>query len=233
MAQARMHAERHFVNRIGWLRAAVLGANDGIISTGALMVGVATASAQPKQVLVAGIAAVVAGAMSMAAGEFVSVSSQADTERADLWREKKEIQTDPKGETQELTDIYVERGVSPDLAEKVAQQLMSKDPLAAHARDELGISPVVVARPIQAGLTSAVTFTSGAAVPLLTALLAPHDIMGPAIAAACLVVLAILGVMGALAGGARILPAAVRVTFWGGLALAVTAGVGALVGQAV
>ncbi len=233
MAQARVHAEHHYVNRIGWLRAAVLGANDGIISTGALMVGVATASAGPQQVLVAGIAAVVAGAMSMAAGEFVSVSSQADTERADLRREKREIQTDPKGETQELAEIYVERGVSRDLAEQVACQLMRKDPLAAHARDELGISPVVVARPIQAGLTSAVTFTSGAAVPLLTALLVPHHMMAPAISAACLVVLALLGVLGALAGGARILPAAVRVTFWGGLALAVTAGVGMLVGQAV
>ncbi len=233
MAKARIHREHHFVNRIGWLRAAVLGANDGIISTGALMVGVASASTSPQQVLVAGIAAVVAGAMSMAAGEFVSVSSQADTERADLGREKQELRADPAGETQELADIYVARGVSPDLAEKVARQLMSKDPLAAHARDELGISPVVVARPIQAGVTSAITFTSGAAVPLATALLVPHDYLSPAITIACLVVLAILGVMGALAGGARIWPAALRVTFWGGVAMAVTAGVGTLVGHAI
>ncbi|MGQ3675530.1 VIT1/CCC1 transporter family protein [Xanthobacter sp. TB0139] len=233
MAHTRGHSEQHMVERIGWLRAAVLGANDGIISTASLMVGVASAADSADQVLVAGFAGLVAGAMSMAAGEFVSVSSQADTERADLEREKAELAQDPDHETRELTEIYVSRGLSPDLAHQVARQLMEKDALGAHARDELGISPEVMARPIQASVASALSFTVGAIVPVLTAAFAPHDIQAVTIVVVTLVLLGVLGALGAVAGGAAMLKPVVRVVFWGAVAMGVTAGIGALVGVAV
>ncbi len=233
MRALHRHREHHLVERIGWMRAAVLGANDGIVSTASLVVGVAAASAAKGDILLSAVAALVAGAMSMAAGEYVSVSSQADTEQADLAREKKELSADPAGEQDELAAIYVKRGLDQDLARHVAQELMNKDALAAHARDELGISKISEARPIQAALTSAASFTAGAALPVVAVLLAPSAYVVPVVAAASLVYLAILGVVGAKAGGAAILPATIRVTFWGALAMAVTAGIGMLIGKAV
>lgn len=227
------HPERHLVNRIGWLRAAVLGANDGIISTASLIVGVASASTLHSEVLVAGVAGMVAGAMSMAAGEYVSVSSQADTENADLMREREELELQPEFEKQELAEIYVGRGVEPGLARQVAEQLMAKDALGAHARDELGITEAVSARPVQAALTSAATFATGAALPLLTAILAPQTMIVWAVSAASLIFLALLGALGARAGGADILRPTVRVAFWGAFAMAITAAIGALVGKAI
>jgi VIT1/CCC1 family predicted Fe2+/Mn2+ transporter len=230
---SRLHAERHLVSRIGWLRAAVLGANDGIVSTASLIVGVAAASAARSDVLVAGIAGLVAGAMSMAAGEYVSVSSQSDTEQADLARERVELETKPAFEREELTQIYVKRGLQPDLARQVADQLMAKDELGAHAQDELSISEVTTARPVLAAMTSAATFAVGAALPLATVLVSPPAVLVPAVSGASLLFLALLGAIGARAGGANIPKAAIRVTFWGALAMALTAGIGALVGTAV
>lgn len=229
----RPHRESHLIARIGWLRAAVLGANDGIISTASLMLGVASAATTTGSVLLTGIAGLVAGAMSMAAGEYVSVSSQSDTERADLARERQELAADAVGEHEELARIYVARGLEPDLARTVAGQLMSHDALGAHLRDELGLSEVTSARPVQAALASALTFSVGAAAPLLLAVLAPPPLQVPAIAAGSLLALAILGAVGARAGGAPVLAPTLRVTVWGALAMAVTAGIGALVGAAV
>ena len=228
----RLHLERHLVSRIGWLRAAVLGANDGIVSTASLIVGVAAASQGRSEILVAGVAGLVAGAMSMAAGEYVSVSSQADTERADLAREKAELAAQPGLEVEELTAVYTKRGVAPDLARQVAAQMMAKDALGAHARDELGISEVTTARPIQAAVTSALTFSLGAVAPLITAIVVPATAVVASVSAASILFLALLGAVGARAGGAPVVKAVVRVTFWGAMALAVTAGVGALFGVA-
>ena len=228
---AAQHHEGHFVTRIGWLRAAVLGANDGIVSTGALIVGVAASHADKHAVLIAGLAGLVAGAMSMAAGEYVSVSSQADTEQADLAREKQELKDFPKEEHEELVQIYTKRGLDLKTAELVATELMAKDALGAHARDELGISEIAVARPIQAALTSAVTFSTGAALPLIAAWVTPPHLLAPVVAIVALVVLAGLGVLGARAGGASMLHGAIRVTFWSALAMAATAGIGALFGS--
>ncbi|RYE62021.1 MAG: VIT family protein [Oxalobacteraceae bacterium] len=227
------HTEKHLVERIGWLRAAVLGANDGIISVASLIAGVAAASTSPSEVLVAGLASTIAGAMSMAAGEYVSVSSQSDTERADLARERQELAIYPEIETEELAHIYVGRGVEPTLARQVAEQLMAKDALGAHARDELGISDAVAARPVQAALTSAATFASGAAVPLVTTLITPSHLLVPVVSGVSLLCLALLGALGARAGGAPVLKPTARVAFWGALAIAVTAGIGALVGKAI
>jgi VIT1/CCC1 family predicted Fe2+/Mn2+ transporter len=224
------HAEHHMVGRIGWLRAAVLGANDGILSTASLISGVAAADADHSSVLIAGIAGLVAGAMSMAAGEYVSVSSQADTENAELGRERQELKDDVEGERRELADIYVKRGVEPDLARKVAVQLMAKDALGAHARDELGISEITVARPVQAALTSAATFAAGASMPLFATLAAPAGWIIPVVTSVSLVTLAALGAIGARAGGANEWRAAARVAFWGAFAMALTAAIGALVG---
>ena len=224
------HLERHLVSRIGWLRAAVLGANDGIVSTASLIVGVAAAGAGRGDILVAGAAALAAGAMSMAAGEYVSVSSQSDTERADLAREAKELRDDPAFELAELTQIYVERGLTPALANEVAVQLMAKDPLAAHARDELHIVEAIAARPVQAAITSAATFAAGALLPLVVALSAPGSALIPSVVVASLVFLALLGALSARAGGAGLVRGLVRVLFWGALALGVTAGVGSLFG---
>ena len=229
----RSHTEGHMIQRIGWLRAAVLGANDGIISTASLIVGVAAAATAPGDVLVAGVAGLVAGSMSMAAGEYVSVSSQSDTENADLARERLELATSPAFETDELAQIYVERGLSPGLARQVAEELMKGDALAAHARDELGISEIVSARPVQAALTSAATFAVGAAFPIVVAVVAPAELLAPAVSAASVAFLALLGAVGARAGGAGMVKAAVRVAFWGALAMAATAAIGALVGRAV
>jgi VIT1/CCC1 family predicted Fe2+/Mn2+ transporter len=233
VTRLHVHPESHLVSRIGWLRAAVLGANDGIVSTASLIVGVAAAAAGRNEVLIAGVAGLVAGAMSMAAGEYVSVSSQSDTEQADLTRERKELDENVQFEHEELADIYVARGVEPDLARQVAQQLMAKDALAAHARDELGISEITTARPIQAALTSAATFSAGAALPLLAVLVAPGGLLVPAVSVASLLLLALLGAIGAKAGGANVLRATVRVTFWGALAMALTAGIGAAFGTVV
>ncbi len=230
---SRRHTERHLVSRIGWLRAAVMGANDGIVSTASLIVGVAAASAKPSDVLVAGVAGLVAGAMSMAAGEYVSVSSQADTEQADLARETAELESQPAVEREELAQLYVERGVAVDLARQVAGQLMAKDALGAHAREELGISEITTARPIQAAFTSAATFSVGAAMPLLMVVLSPAAWMAPLVSVASLLFLALLGAIGAQAGGAPVIRATLRVTFWGALAMALTAGIGMLVGTAV
>jgi VIT1/CCC1 family predicted Fe2+/Mn2+ transporter len=227
------HAEHHMIGRIGWLRAAVLGANDGILSTASLISGVAAADSSHQSVLIAGIAGLVAGAMSMAAGEYVSVSSQADTENAELGRESRELKDDPAGEREELAQIYAKRGVEIGLARKVADQLMAKDALGAHARDELGISEITTARPIQAALTSAATFASGAAMPLLAAVLAPAGTIIPVVTAASLVTLAVLGAVGAKAGGANMWRAALRVVFWGAFAMALTAGIGKLVGTSL
>jgi len=225
--------EAHFAHRIGWLRATVLGANDGIVSTASLIVGVASAEASRSTVLVAGMAGLVAGAMSMAAGEYVSVSSQADTERADLERERHELETDTDFEHRELAAIYERRGLEPKLAQEVATQLMAHDALAAHARDELGLSDVHSARPIQAAVSSAASFAIGAALPMGATLWAPESRLVPTVAGASLVFLATLGVIAAKAGGAGALRGAARVTFWGALAMALTAAVGSLFGVAV
>jgi VIT1/CCC1 family predicted Fe2+/Mn2+ transporter len=228
-----LHLERHRTDRIGWLRAAVLGANDGIVSTASLVVGVAAANAASSEILVAGVAGLVAGAMSMAAGEYVSVSSQSDTERADLDRERKELATDSEFEHEELAAVYVKRGLDAELAKQVAEQLMSHDALGAHARDELGISDWTTARPIQAALASAATFAVGAAMPLLTVLVTPGAALIPVVITTSILFLALLGGFGAHAGGAPVVKAAIRVTFWGALAMALTAGVGALFGATV
>lgn len=233
MSRHYRHTESHLVSRIGWLRAAVLGANDGIVSTASLIVGVAAASAAASDVLIAGVAGLVAGAMSMAAGEYVSVSSQSDTERADLARERAELADQPEFEREELARIYIERGVEAGLAHQVADQLMAKDALEAHARDELGISEVTTARPIQAALTSAATFAVGAAMPLAMVLLMPRSFLVAGVAIASLFFLALLGAIGARAGGANIARATLRVTFWGALAMALTAGIGAVFGTVV
>ena len=228
-----LHAERHMVQRIGWLRAAVLGANDGIVSTASLIVGVAAASTGRQAVLVAGIAGLVAGAMSMAAGEYVSVSSQADTERADLARERLELASNPTTERDELAGIYVARGVEPETAKVVAEQLMAADALGAHARDELGVSDITTARPVQAALTSALTFATGATMPLLMVIVSPADLLVPSVSIASLVFLAMLGALGARAGGAGMWAATARVTFWGAFAMGLTAGIGALLGARI
>ncbi|MGA7305450.1 MAG: VIT family protein [Rhodothermales bacterium] len=227
------HAERHFAERIGWLRAAVLGANDGIVSTASLVVGVAAANAAPADILIAGMAGLVAGAMSMAAGEYVSVSSQADTEKADLARERLELESNEPFERRELASIYVDRGLEPDLAEKVAEQLMAKDALAAHARDELGLSEMHSARPIQAALASAATFAVGAGLAVLLAVFSPPALIIPIVAAGSLVCLAVLGGLASRVGGANVAIGTIRVTFWGALAMAATAGVGTMFGAVV
>ena len=227
---SRLHIERHLIERVGWLRAAVLGANDGIVSTASLVVGVAAAAQGRSEIMVAGVAGLVAGAMSMAAGEYVSVSSQADTEKGDLARETRELAEQPDAELDELAGVYVQRGLEPELARQVAVQLMAKDALGAHARDELGISEATTARPIQAALVSALTFSAGAALPLLAALLAPTAIMIPAVSTTSILMLAMLGAVGARAGGAGVWRAVTRVTFWGAAAMALTAGIGALFG---
>jgi VIT1/CCC1 family predicted Fe2+/Mn2+ transporter len=225
--------ERHLTGQRGWLRAAVLGADDGILSTASLILGVAAANGTRASILVAGIAGLVAGAMSMAAGEFVSVHSQKDTEQADLTLERKELRVDDAGEHRELAAIYVGRGLDPALAKEVAQQLMAHDALGAHARDELGISEELQARPLQAALASAASFSVGAAMPLLVAALAPGAWLITAVTASSLLFLAALGALAANAGGARVLPGAIRVTFWGALAMGVTTGVGWLCGTMV
>ncbi len=225
--------ERHLLGRIGWLRAAVLGANDGILSTSSLVLGVAAAHANHANVLVAGVAGLVAGAMSMAAGEYVSVHSQADTEQAELDRERTELRADDKGEHKELASIYVARGLDPKLAKQVADQLMARDALGAHARDELGISETLRARPIQAALASAASFAVGAAMPLAVAAIGPSAHLIPLVSGTSLALLALLGGLAARAGGARVMMGALRVTFWGALAMAVTAGVGTLFGTVV
>lgn len=228
-----LHRERHQIQRIGWLRAAVLGANDGIVSTASLIVGVAAAATTKSEILLAGTAGLVAGAMSMAAGEYVSVSSQADTEQADLNREKRELRANPAAEEDELTGIYVQRGLDKELARQVARELMTKDALAAHAKDELGISEFTTARPVQAAFTSALTFSAGAAMPLLAVILSPSNETVLIVALSSLAYLAVLGAIGAKAGGAGMVTATIRVTFWGALAMAVTAGIGLLIGKAV
>ncbi len=233
MSRLPVHPENHLVDRIGWLRAAVLGANDGIVSTASLIVGVAAASVRPGDILIAGVAGLVAGAMSMAAGEYVSVSSQSDTERADLARESKELGENVEFERSELAQIYVKRGVDPALALQVAEQLMKKDALGAHARDELGISETSTARPVQAALTSAATFALGAAMPLLMVFISPADKLVAIVSIASLVFLALLGAVGAKAGGAGVVKATARVTFWGAFAMALTAGIGRLFGTFV
>ena len=226
------HTERHRSERIGWLRAAVLGANDGIVSTASLVVGVAASNAPLSQTILAGFAGLVAGAMSMAAGEYVSVSSQADTERADLTRERRELETDLPAERRELKSIYQQRGLDAELAAKVAEQLMAHDALGAHARDELGISEMHAARPIQAAMASAATFAVGAAMPLLTVLIAPASHTVAVVTVVSLLALSVLGAVAARAGGAPVVRATARVTFWGALAMALTAGAGAWFGAA-
>jgi vacuolar iron transporter family protein len=227
------HRERHRTQHIGWLRAAVLGANDGIVSTASLVVGVAASHATHEAVVVAGVAGLVAGAMSMAAGEYVSVSSQADTEQADIARERNELATNVGPERAELAGIYVKRGLDPALAKQVAEQLMAKDALAAHMRDELGISETINVRPVQAALTSAASFAVGAALPLLMVVLVSINILVTIVSGTSLAFLALLGVLAARIGGAPLLMGAARVTFWGALAMAITAGVGALFGTVV
>ena len=230
---ARRHRENHLIARIGWLRAAVLGANDGIISTASLILGVASAAASQHDVLLTGVAGLVAGAMSMAAGEYVSVSSQSDTEHADLARERDELANDPAREKEELAQIYVARGLEADLAREVAEQLMARNALSAHARDELGISEMTTARPIQAALTSAATFAVGAAAPLALALVAPAQVLIPALSVGSLVFLALLGAIGARTGGAEMVRPTIRVTLGGAFAMGLTAGIGAIVGKVV
>ncbi|HUK03076.1 MAG TPA: VIT family protein [Steroidobacteraceae bacterium] len=230
---ARLHRESHRIARIGWLRASVLGANDGIVSTASLVLGVGAASASHSAVLVAGVAGLVAGAMSMATGEYVSVRSQADSEAADLARERKELATDIAAEQRELASIYEKRGLQPALAEQVALQLMAHDALGAHARDELGISAALAARPVQAAFASAASFSAGAALPLAVAAAVPTSLLITAVAASSLLFLAGLGALAARTGGAPVLAGAWRVTFWGALAMALTAGVGALFGSTV
>jgi vacuolar iron transporter family protein len=233
MSRLKTHDERHQVHNIGWLRAAVLGANDGIISTASLIVGVAASAASSTAILTAGFAGLVAGAMSMAAGEYVSVSSQSDTEQADLARERKEQVEKPEFELAELAEIYEGRGVEPKLAREVARQMMAKDALGIHARDELGISEATTARPVQAALTSAVTFAVGAALPLVAAVLSPINGLSWIVSIASLLFLAFLGAVGARAGGANMAKGAFRVTFWGALAMAITAAIGWFFGTSV
>ena len=233
MSRLHIHTENHLVKRIGWLRAAVLGANDGIVSTASLMLGVASASSGQTEILIAGVAGIVAGAMSMAAGEYVSVSSQFDTEQADLARERRELKESPGAELNELTQIYVKRGVEESLAREVSIQLMKKDALGAHARDELGLSEITAARPIQAAFASAASFAFGAIMPLLTAILFPGALLIPAVSLASLIFLGVLGAVGARAGGANMIKATLRVMFWGALAMALTAGIGAIFGTAL
>lgn len=233
MTRLRLHPESHLISRIGWMRAAVLGANDGIISTASLIVGVSAAATTQHEVLIAGVAGLVGGAMSMAAGEYVSVSSQSDTEGADLARERRELRDNPVLELDELAEIYAKRGVDPPLARQVAQQLMAKDALSAHAHDELGISEITAARPVQAALTSAAMFSVGAAMPLLMVVVSPADALIPVVACASLGFLALLGAIGARAGGANVWRATVRVTFWGALAFGVTAGIGKIFGTII
>jgi vacuolar iron transporter family protein len=225
------HSEHHLVSRIGWLRAAILGANDGLLSTASLIVGVAAASSSATGILIAGVAGLVAGSVSMAAGEYVSVSSQHDTEQADLAREKAELKSKPEAELQELANIYVGRGVSKDVANIVAKKLMAKDALGAHAQDELGITKELSAQPIQAALTSAITFAVGAAMPLVVVLLSPSGMLVYAVAISTLIFLGILGAIGAQIGGSNIVKGMLRVMFWGALALALTAVIGVLVGK--
>ena len=232
MSRLPSHMERHASSRIGWLRAAVLGANDGIVSTASLIVGVAAAEVSKSSILLSGVAALVAGAMSMAAGEYVSVSSQADTERADLARERQELQRQPEFEQEELTQIYQARGVERETAQAVAEQMMENDALGSHARDELGLSEVHAARPLQAAMASALTFTAGALAPILVVMVSPIALLVPAVATVSLACLALLGMLGARAGCAPIGPSVLRVTFWGSLAMAVTAGVGRIFGVA-
>ena len=227
------HTEQHRTERIGWLRAAVLGANDGIVSTASLVLGVAAAQATHHGIFVAGVAGLVAGAMSMAAGEYVSVSSQADTERADLDRERHELETMPDQELDELTRIYTERGVGPSLARNIAEQLTAHDALDAHAREELGLTNTHRARPIQAAMISAATFAAGAGLPLLVAIAVPRGVVVPAVGAASLLCLAGLGGISARTGGASMLKAAARVSIWSALAMATTAGIGSLLGVSV
>jgi len=233
MARARWHKEHHKTASVGWLRASVLGANDGIVSTASLIVGVAAAGSPESAIVLSGAAGLVAGAMSMAAGEYVSVHSQADAEKADLKVETQELRDEPEAELKELAGIYVKRGLEPALARQVAEQLTAKDALAAHARDELGITEFAEARPIQAAMSSAASFTVGAALPLAVVLAAPRESLVVIVSAASLAFLAVLGALAARAGGADALTGAVRVTFWGALALAVTAGIGRLIGVAV
>lgn len=233
MMRGYRHIEHHAIERIGWLRAAVLGANDGIISTASLIMGVAAASTTRDPVLISGVAALIAGALSMAAGEYVSVSSQSDAEQADLTRERYELDNMPEVERQELVQIYIARGLTQDLAEQVADQLSAKDALKAHARDELGISEFTEARPVQAALASAATFSAGAALPLATAWLAPLDLLQWIVGGSSLLFLALLGFLGAWAGKARPLKPVIRVVFWGIVAMAATAGIGRLFGAVV
>ena len=233
MTPGRRHVERHRSDRIGWLRAAVLGANEGIVSTASLVVGVAAANTDAGNILLTGVAGLVAGAMSMAAGEYVSVHSQSDTEEADLSRERVELQADPAAEQRELAAIYLARGLEPALAQQVARQLMHHDALGAHARDELGISDAFRARPVQAALASAGSFAVGALLPLVVTALAPSQSLIPWVSGTSIVFLAMLGAVAARAGGAGVLVGAWRVTFWGALAMAITAGVGALFGAVV
>lgn len=228
-----IHAEHHLVSRTGWLRAALLGANDGIISTSSIVLGVAASGAAQTSIFITGVAALVAGALSMAAGEYVSVSSQADTEQADLAKEARELKRNPEGETAELAAIYVDRGLEPALARQVAVALMAKDALGAHARDEIGISEALVARPVQAALSSAAAFSAGAIIPVVLALVTPAGTTGPVIAAGSLAALFGLGLAGAWIGGAGLWRPALRVAFWGAAAMAITAGVGALTGTAI
>jgi vacuolar iron transporter family protein len=227
------HREHHKTDRVGWLRAAVLGANDGIVSTASLIIGVAAAQGERTPVMIAGLAALVAGAMSMAAGEYVSVHSQADAEKADIEKETRELEADPQGELMELAGIYVKRGLDPKLAREVAARMTEHDALAAHIRDELGITEVMTAQPVQAAVFSAVSFAAGAAVPLLLALIVPVVWIMPVVAAGSLVFLAVLGAVAARAGGASIYTGAFRVFFWGALAMAATALVGKLFGTTV
>ena len=233
MSRLHFHPEKHAVSRIGWLRAAVMGANDGIVSTSSLIVGVASAEADRGAVLVAGMSALIAGAMSMAAGEYVSVSSQADSEKADLARETRELAELPEAELEELAAIYEKRGVVRETALEVARQMTAHDALSAHARDELGISEITTARPIQAALASALTFSVGAAAPLAVVPLTPESALVPTVAAVSLACLALLGALGAKAGGAPLGPSVLRVSFWGVLAMVVTAAVGKAFGAVV
>lgn len=227
---AKSHMERHRTTRIGWLRATVLGANDGIISTASLIMGIAAAQSSTETILTAGVAGLVAGAMSMAAGEYVSVSSQSDTEKADLQREKKELEEDPEFELKELKEIYIQRGLDRELANQVAKQLMEKDALGAHARDELGISEALAARPVQAALSSAGAFSMGAAIPIIAVILSFGFGLIPIVAVVSLVSLGVLGALAAQAGGANIKTAVMRLVFWGALAMALTSAIGSLFG---
>jgi VIT1/CCC1 family predicted Fe2+/Mn2+ transporter len=228
-----MHVERHRTAHIGWLRAAVLGANDGLISTASLVVGVAASGTSRSAILIAGVAGLVAGSMSMAAGEYVSVSSQADTEGADLARERAELASDPESERAELTGIYVDRGLTPELAAQVTEQLMAKDALGAHARDELGLSEITAAKPLQAAMASAATFAVGAALPVIVSALVPQSLLTIIVTASALVLLSVLGALAAQVGGAPRWKGALRVTFWGALAMGVSALIGRLFGTTV